>query len=255
MNQAHDHSDSETVAAQLRAAFESRDLAALGAVLDDDVRWGGEEDTPETCRSRAQVLERLAHQRANGVETGVIEVVPGHQAVLLGLTVKRPVGGDFSREHNVYQVLSLRDGRVVDIRGYPERATAAARAGIRATGPDALQARHLVPILNVSNLSASFDWFTKLGWAKQWDWRNADGTPGFGAVKSGDCELFLSLNGQGGQGMWLSIWVDDVDALHEACVREGLEVLRPPRDEPWGVREMHLRHPDGHVFRIGTGLQ
>lgn len=254
MNQAHDHSDSAIAAAQLQAAFESRDLQALGDVLDDDVRWGGAEDTPETCHSRAAVLERLAHQRANGVEAHVIEVVPGHHAVLLGLSIKRPVGADASRAHNVYQVLSLRTGRVVDIRGYPDRATAAARAGIRATGSDALQARHLVPILNVANLSASFDWFTRLGWAKQWDWQGADGLPSFGAVKSGDCELFLSLNGQGGQGMWLSIWVDDVDALYEKCVRDGLEVLRPPRDEPWGVREMHVRHPDGHVLRIGTGL-
>jgi hypothetical protein len=24
---------------------------------------------------------------------------------------------------------------------------------------------------------------------------------------------------------------------------------------PWGVREMHLRHPDGHVFRIGKSLE
>ena len=23
----------------------------------------------------------------------------------------------------------------------------------------------------------------------------------------------------------------------------------PPTDEPWGVRELHVRHPDGHVFR------
>jgi hypothetical protein len=23
---------------------------------------------------------------------------------------------------------------------------------------------------------------------------------------------------------------------------------------PWGVREMHVRHPDGHVFRISKGL-
>jgi hypothetical protein len=28
----------------------------------------------------------------------------------------------------------------------------------------------------------------------------------------------------------------------------------PPTDEPWGVREMHVRHPDGHVFRISKGL-
>jgi len=24
---------------------------------------------------------------------------------------------------------------------------------------------------------------------------------------------------------------------------------------PWNVREMHVRHPDGHVFRIGKGLK
>jgi hypothetical protein len=23
----------------------------------------------------------------------------------------------------------------------------------------------------------------------------------------------------------------------------------------WGVREMHLRHPDGHVFRISCGTK
>jgi len=24
---------------------------------------------------------------------------------------------------------------------------------------------------------------------------------------------------------------------------------------PWNVREMHLRHPDGHVFRISRGFE
>jgi len=82
----------------------------------------------------------------------------------------------------------------------------------------------------------------------------------FGAVGSGQCEVFLCLNaqrsrgteggiGSGGQGVWLSVWVD-VDLVHEVRVREGLEVLRPPRDEAWGPREMQLRHPDGHVFRF-----
>jgi hypothetical protein len=26
-------------------------------------------------------------------------------------------------------------------------------------------------------------------------------------------------------------------------------------DMPWNVREMHVRHPDGHVFRISQGLE
>jgi hypothetical protein len=29
----------------------------------------------------------------------------------------------------------------------------------------------------------------------------------------------------------------------------------PPTDMPWNVREMHVRHPDGHVFRVGKGLE
>ena len=34
-----------------------------------------------------------------------------------------------------------------------------------------------------------------------------------------------------------------------------LEITFPPTNMPWGVREMHLRHPDGHVFRVGTGTE
>jgi catechol 2,3-dioxygenase-like lactoylglutathione lyase family enzyme len=127
-------------------------------------------------------------------------------------------------------------------------------------------AKGLTPILNVSNIVDSFAWFEKLGWTKGWDW----GTPPtFGGVCSGHCEIFLCQNAQGGRGksdqpttqddsldkgVWMSIWVDDVDAVHQRCLAQGLDVTMPPTDEPWGVREMHVRHPDGHVFRISKGL-
>ena len=52
----------------------------------------------------------------------------------------------------------------------------------------------------------------------------------------------------------MSIWVEDVDEVHRRCLEQGLEVTWPPTDEPWGVREMHVRHPDGHVFRISRGM-
>jgi catechol 2,3-dioxygenase-like lactoylglutathione lyase family enzyme len=132
-----------------------------------------------------------------------------------------------------------------------------------------MNAKALTPILNVSDLAASFAWFGKLGWKKLWDWGDP---PGFGAVGSGECEIFLCRDGQGGRGrggvtatfgpdgdetadkgVWMSVWVDDVDAVHRVCVEEGLEVAFPPTDMPWGVREMHVRHPDGHVLRISRG--
>jgi catechol 2,3-dioxygenase-like lactoylglutathione lyase family enzyme len=133
-----------------------------------------------------------------------------------------------------------------------------------------MHAHRLTPILNVSDIQKSFAWFEKLGWKKGWDWGDP---PGFGGVCSGMCEIFLCQNGQGGRGkstlkqtggpdgddgqekgVWMSIWVDDVDAIHRTCVENGLDVTMPPTNEPWGVREMHVRHPDGHVFRISKGI-
>ena len=132
-------------------------------------------------------------------------------------------------------------------------------------------AKRVVPILNVSDMQASFAWFQKLGWQKGWDWGDP---PTFGGVCSGDVEIFLCLNGQGGRGRssvamtfgpdgdqvqdkgaWNAIWVEDVDAVHRHCIEQGIEITWPPTDMPWGLREMHVRHPDGHVFRIGQHLE
>src|SRR6516165_5799550 len=100
-------------------------------------------------------------------------------------------------------------------------------------------AKELTPILNVSNIQESFTWFEKLGWKKDWDWGNP---PTFGAVASGKCCIFLCQGAQGGRGksdlaftggsgdqadkgVWMSIWVDDVDEVHRHCLEEGLEVI------------------------------
>ena len=145
------------------------------------------------------------------------------------------------------------------------------RASHTACSYGVMQAMRLTPILNVSNIEDSFAWFEKLGWTKGWDWGDP---PTFGGVCSGECEIFLCENGQGGrgkgpakmtfgpdgdecgdQGVWMSIWVKDVDAVHRHCAEQGLEVTWPPADMPWNVREMHVRHPDGHVFRVSQGRE
>ncbi len=134
-----------------------------------------------------------------------------------------------------------------------------------------MHAKGLTPILNVSDIGQSFAWFERLGWKKGWDWGSP---PTFGGVCSGTCEIFLCQNAQGGRGksalaatfgpegddsadkgVWMSIWVDDVDTVHRRCVEQGLDVTWPPTNMPWNVREMHVRHPDGHVFRISKGIE
>ena len=134
-----------------------------------------------------------------------------------------------------------------------------------------MKPKRITPILNVSNIEESFAWFEKLGWEKAWAWGDP---PNFGGVCAGPFEIFLCEGAQGSRGRsdltetfgpdgndaadkgaWMSIWVDDVDAVHKHCLEQGLEITWPPTDEPWNVREMHVRHPDGHVFRISQGLE
>jgi len=44
------------------------------------------------------------------------------------------------------------------------------------------------------------------------------------------------------------------EALHATALERGFQIAMPPTDEPRGVRELHLRHPDRHVFRVSAGL-
>ncbi|MET7683923.1 VOC family protein [Streptomyces sp. NPDC005423] len=43
--------------------------------------------------------------------------------------------------------------------------------------------------------------------------------------------------------LWMQ--VDDVTAAHEELVAKGVEIVRPPVKEPWGLVEMWLADPDG----------
>jgi hypothetical protein len=107
-----------------------------------------------------------------------------------------------------------------------------------------MEAKGLTPILNVSDIASTVAWFEKWGWKKLWDW----GTPPtFGAVGSGkEACIFLCQGAQGGRGrgantttfqqdgdeegdkgVWMSVWVDDVDEMHRQCVAAGLSAADP----------------------------
>ena len=131
--------------------------------------------------------------------------------------------------------------------------------------------RSVVPILNVSDVLGAIAWFEALGWEQRFVWvpPDDDGVPSFAGIGCGEVELFLCRDGQGSRGeheaafpfdestggVWMSWFLDtaaEVDAMHARAVALGLDVTLPPTTLPWGIREFHLRHPDGHTFRIGS---
>ena len=60
---------------------------------------------------------------------------------------------------------------------------------------------------------------------------------------------FLEVSGRSdappSPGLQLWLQVADATAAHEELVERGVEVLRPPVKEPWGLIEMWIADPDG----------
>ena len=48
-----------------------------------------------------------------------------------------------------------------------------------------------------------------------------------------------------GQGVYLTIEVDDVDAWYEALQAKGVDIKIDLRDEPWGDRHFAIQDPNG----------
>jgi hypothetical protein len=270
-------------------ALRRSDPGLVAPRLADDIVWQGLR-ADLVCPNRDAVLDNIRvggqhRRRVGGLEIAALD--DGHVlfAVRLpGVTefYGEPIAGE------LFSVFTLRGEAIVRIDEFKTRVEAldSVRMAVAldetgqsdrlepASTPVAAQramVERVVPILNVSDIGESFAWFEKLGWRKGFEWNPeaSDAGPGFGSVESGECEIFLCRDGQGGRGRgtnaltfgpegdetadmgtWMSIWVDDLDAIYQRCVTERLDITHPPTDEPWGVREFHVRHPDGHVLRI-----
>ena len=126
--------ESAALTERVRLALESGDLDAIRDLLDPNARWGAPEGPREAdCQNRDQVVAWWASARAAGARAVVTEVTTGAGTLLVGLEVTgtpaaREAGGAAER----WQVLTLRGDRIVDIRGFDDRATAVARAGVPA---------------------------------------------------------------------------------------------------------------------------
>jgi uncharacterized glyoxalase superfamily protein PhnB len=71
----------------------------------------------------------------------------------------------------------------------------------------------------------------------------------------GRCPDVPSASELGDHSYVAYLHVEDVDGFYRRAVAAGAEVLKPPRDESWGMREIGLRSPDGHRFMLGQSIE
>src|SRR4051812_3226389 len=69
-------------------------------------------------------------------------------------------------------------------------------------------------------------------------------------IMAGECPDALPPRELGDHSYFAYLIVDDIDALHDR-VSGRAEIIKPPRDEAWGMRELGLRTVDGHRIMYG----
>ena len=110
-------------------AFLRGDWDALRRVMDPGVEWLWHEPGEWDCHDRKQVLATLFERQREGVVTGLKAVVPVDEHVFVEVTGPRLAewglpGGQ------ACMVVTVRDGRIVRMQDYPDRAAARAGAGL-----------------------------------------------------------------------------------------------------------------------------
>ena len=67
-------------------------------------------------------------------------------------------------------------------------------------------------------------------------------------------EEALELKLEGGPRGLLAAGVEDVDAAYEALKARGVTMLRPPTNQPWGLRTAYFADPEGNLWEINQPL-
>ena len=110
-------------------AFLRGDWDTLGQVMDPGVQWLWYEPGEWDCHGREQVLATLFDRRRDGVVTGLNAVVAVDERVFVEVTGPRLTGSGLPGGY-ACMVVTVRDGRIVRMQDYPDRAAALAGAGL-----------------------------------------------------------------------------------------------------------------------------
>jgi hypothetical protein len=111
----------EELARKVRMGLETGDLAAYRDLLDPNVRWGPPGVRSPPCQNRDQVIAWYERARQTGTRATVSEVEVLDDQILVELVV---TGNEQDQDRGGqarWQLLTIKDGRDIDIVGFEQR--------------------------------------------------------------------------------------------------------------------------------------
>jgi catechol 2,3-dioxygenase-like lactoylglutathione lyase family enzyme len=79
-------------------------------------------------------------------------------------------------------------------------------------------------------------------------------TSGNCTIMAGECPNAIPPSKLGDHSYFAYLRIDELDSFYESVRAAGVEICKPVRNEPWGMREFGLVTADGHriMFAVPT---
>lgn len=107
-----------------------------------------------------------------------------------------------------------------------------------------------VPGLIVSDITAAVDFYTgKLGFTLGFTWGDP---PGFASVKLGKAEVHLLKGNPTPGASQVYFPVDDANTLYDFHVANGVQVIVPPGNRDYDMRDYRVADQDGNHLSFGS---
>jgi uncharacterized glyoxalase superfamily protein PhnB len=117
-----------------------------------------------------------------------------------------------------------------------------------------------VPEIPAANVDAAAAYYVDaLGFTKDW---GGDGGEGIAGISREDCRLFITnraFRASRGNFAPTVFWLNlnskaEVDELFAEWSATGAQILEPPEDKPWKLREFTVADLDGNRIRVFYGF-
>jgi catechol 2,3-dioxygenase-like lactoylglutathione lyase family enzyme/ketosteroid isomerase-like protein len=247
-------------AALVREGFEAflrGDFDRLSDLIDPGAQWLWWEPIPGDCHDREKILATLRRRRAEGIVTGLGDVVDGGQKLLVEFAL--PSG-------RASMVVTLRDGRIVRMQDHRSREDALFDAGLATrpalpppaplehTEPGWDQVTGLCPFVHVADIEASIAFYELLGFHVTAS--HPEGAPDrdWAALEAGSAQLMLARADApvvaDAQAVLFYLFARDLFGLRDRLVAAGVNAGEIADGRPGPAVEMRVEDPDGYVLMI-----
>jgi ketosteroid isomerase-like protein len=246
-------------------AFLAGDFDRLRGLLAPDAQWLWWEPVPGDCHDPDKILATLRERHAEGVVTGLKDVVDGGEKLLVEVTGPRLEQWGLP-EGQASMVVTVRDGRIVRMQDHPSRAAALFDAGLAPrpaapppappadTEPGWDRVSGLVPFVHVGDLKASLGFYELLGFHVTARHPTTTAAPTWVSLEAGGASLMLQQADapvrSDAQGVLFYVFARDLWGLRARLIAAGIDAGEIRDGRPGPNAEMHLTDPDGYVVMV-----